>query len=140
MARMTSKAQQAAYEAAEQFRDRCLKGETSLLFPQRTVWTLDTLTRFHDNFVKKPDQSDRKFMEKFEAQVRLGGPEVALAAADALAFYFLFPDNVKADTKWKQLQQVLGWDRQQLSDNHPIRLALEGGIGGCGTGYSLRSR
>lgn len=75
--------------AVEQWRDRCLLEDGSLIFEGETVWTTENLTRLYDNVVGSPLVDNRSFIEKFRDQ--LGGErQLVLLGAEIVAVYYLF--------------------------------------------------
>jgi 5-methylcytosine-specific restriction protein B len=104
------------YEAAAAFRDRCLSGNTSLLWPTVSVWTPPNLENLWDAFWGHPDTGEGTFFEKWEKQLAGCGPDVHRLAADAIAFYSLFPSNISAETKLDYINRVVSW---KLGDQRP---------------------
>jgi 5-methylcytosine-specific restriction protein B len=126
------------YEAAEAFRNRCLRTDGSLFLADSAVWSAANLGTLKKAFVDTPDESERTFEEKFEDQVKPGGQPVIRLAAEALAVYFLFPRNVTGRRKRELVNKVLSWGGDSLPEDHLVSRAFDCGIGGCGQGYSTR--
>jgi 5-methylcytosine-specific restriction enzyme B len=92
MALMATMQRQAIQEAVDQWRDRCLVGDGSLLFEGEQVWTHDNLVRLYGNVIGDPRTDARTFMEKFREQ--LGEDRgLVLLGAEALAVYYLIADG-----------------------------------------------
>jgi hypothetical protein len=99
----------AVYAAAALFRDRCLKLGTSLLWPDQTAWTVENIDELLDAFIANPDEGAGTFLEKWRTQLASKPADVHCVAADALTFYFLFPDNISASAKLSQIDTVASW-------------------------------
>lgn len=127
-----------AYQVAETFRSDCLERDGSLLFPGTAVWTLANLEKLHEHFVDNPDETDRRFLEKFEEQLRPVGPDVIRLAAEVMAVYYLFSDSVLGRTKRHQIETVLGWGKLSVAPDTAIWAAFERGIGGTGQAFNQR--
>lgn len=138
MARFSERDTTLIYQAAEGFRDGCLRKNGSLLFDSDQVWTSANLATLHQVFVKTPDEGDRSFMEKFKDQLKPAGQGVIRLGAEALAFYFLFPSNVGGRQKRKLVEEVLSWSNDKLSEDHLVARAFDTGIGSGGQGYNTR--
>src|SRR5438105_4335819 len=83
------------YEAAQQFRSRCLEAGTSLLWPEeRSIWTPENLTSLWDALVGGAIEGPGTFLDKLKSQLEAQPVPVHRLAADALTFYYLFPSNV----------------------------------------------
>ncbi|MEX2182507.1 MAG: hypothetical protein WD771_10725 [Gemmatimonadaceae bacterium] len=120
------------------FRDRCLKGSGSLLFPSDDCWTIENLQRVWTLFVENPDLSDRSFYEKIQDQLGAAPEGARRVAVDAIAFYFLFPDTITASKKFERLTELIaGLGIESGADLSAVRRAFDAnGIGGPGTYYS----
>ena len=126
------------YKAAEMFRHECLELDGSLIFPGTALWTLPNLEKLHAHFVDKPDESDRRFLEKFEEQLRPAGPDVVRLAAEVIAIYYLFPDTILARTKRAQIETVLNWANIKAPAESVLWDGFERGIGGTGQAFNQR--
>jgi len=71
------------YKVADLFRERCLKEQKSLLWPDKNAWTLDHLDALWDAFIGHPDEGKRSFMEKWRDQLAGLPPDVHRVAVDA---------------------------------------------------------
>lgn len=128
------------YQAARDFRDKCLLHDGSLLFDDgASVWNMGALERIHRAFVATPDEGDRTFTDKFRDQVKSAGKNAERLAAELLSVYFLFPSNVGAVRKRELVNEVLGWgDSPPLLETHLVSAAFSSGIGSGGQGYNTR--
>jgi len=126
------------YQAADDFRERCLLQDGSLIFDGANVWRSDILDRIHKAFVGNPDEGDRSFIEKFKDQIGTAGDEVIRLAAELLCVYFLFPSNVGGTRKRQLVNEILSWAGDNLPENHLVSSAFSTGIGSGGQGYNTR--
>lgn len=138
MARFSEQDTSLIYQAADLFRDQCLRKHGSMLFNSDQVWTPDNLSTLHKAFVEAPDEGDRKFMEKFKDQLKSAGQGTVRLAAESLAFYFLFPSNIGGQHKRNLVGEILGWSNDQLDKDHSVARAFDVGIGSGGQGYNTR--
>jgi len=126
------------YQAAADFRTKCLLQDGSLLFDGASVWRPDALDRIHKVFVATPDEGDRTFIDKFRDQIGQAGQDVIRLAAEILCVYFLFPSSVGGARKRQIVNEVLGWARDTLPEPHVVSGAFANGIGSGGQGYNTR--
>src|ERR1039457_5714001 len=99
----------AIYRTASLFSERAVESGTSLLWPDRNAWTVENIDELLDAFITNPDEGSGTFLEKWHAQLASRSEDVHCVAADVLTFYFLFPDNIGADTKLTQIDTVASW-------------------------------
>lgn len=97
------------YRVANEFRERCLLKQRSLLWPDHAAWTVQNLRSFKAAFIDRPDTSDRPFLEKFRDQLADQSEDVHRIAADLVAFYWLVPTNVTAQKKLKDVATINSW-------------------------------
>lgn len=129
MARRTGR--DAIYDAADTFRVRCLTGRKSLLWPDRVVWTPETIDRLIAAYIDRPDETSRPFLDKWHDQLLDQPDDVHRLAADVLAFYYLFPTNVGANTKLQRIKTLLNW---RLQDDQPDLALIEAAFAATGLG------
>jgi hypothetical protein len=131
---------QAVYEVADRFRDRCLALETSLLWPDHRAWTPDTIDALWDAFMGHPDAGEDSFLEKWDKQLADQPLDVHRVAADAIAFYYLFPGQIGPAAKLHAVQQVINWklaDEGEPQDLPLLEEAFKYGIGHGGMYYAV---
>lgn len=123
-----------------QWRQRCLLNEGSLLFDGEKVWTVENLTRLHDNVVGSPLADSRSFIEKFQVQLGTDRQLVLLGAEAMVAYYlFVWRGGVGPRTKRARVNEILGWAGESLAEDSDVWRALgEDGIGHPGQFYLLR--
>ena len=130
---------EAIYEVAQSFRDRCIKSDQSLLWPENRPWTAESMRRLWIAFKDNPDVSEQTFYQKWKGQLANEAKDVHMIAADLVAFYYLFPQDIKKGTKLERLKTVIGW---KLSSEQPnlasVERAFDSSIGTTGRVYLNR--
>lgn len=132
-------------KAVAVWKERCLLGDGSLLFPGSSVWTKAAVDHLYERYVADPkeDKGDkRSFDEKLEEQLAGADPEVIRLMAEMILVYSLFVGwQVRPETQREQIRTVLGRsgtdgdaDAETLSE-HIAWKALDGAIGNPGGGY-----
>src|ERR1051326_3423487 len=126
------------YEAAERYRRTCFTTGHSLLWPEREAWKATTLRQLWEAIVGHPDDGERNFEEKLRDQLAALSDDANRVAAEAVAFYYLFPSRVSPETKRENVQKVISWRFSSSPPNTEVleRAFTAGGIGGTGTYYS----
>ncbi len=120
-----------AYEVADEFRQRCLGGGRSLLWPDDPVWSSSNLEEFWEAFIGNPDTSSDSFFVKLERQLSGCSPDVHKIAADVFTIYELpmYSGAMGVSTKLKNLRTILDWKlSEQIPDLSKIEPALAAGI------------
>lgn len=128
----------AAYELADDFRQRCLGGGRSLLWPDDEVWSSSNLDEFWEAFIGKPDTSGDTFFVKLERQLSDCSPHVHKIAVDVFTIYELplYSGAMGAGTKLKNLRTILDWKlSEQIPDLSKIEPAFAVGPSAPGTYY-----
>jgi 5-methylcytosine-specific restriction protein B len=129
----------AIYEVADLFRANCLTTGTSLLWPDHRAWTVETIDALLEAFIGRLDEGKESFFEKWRKQLADQSSDVHRVAADALAFFYLFPDQITGDTKIRNVRTVLGWKLGDEGDPAAwprIEAAFRRGVGGTGPFYT----
>jgi MoxR-like ATPase len=127
---------EAIYEAADQFRQRCLVERHSLLWPQHRVWTTANISSLWDAFIGHPDTSRRTFFEKWRDQLADQPEAIHRIAADTIAFYHLFPSNVGHETKIADVRRVISWKLDRDQPNFELlERAYSSSVGSPGMHY-----
>jgi 5-methylcytosine-specific restriction protein B len=110
------------YEAARDFAQRCLLGDTSLLWPERTAWTAANVAEVKRRLVDSPVLSGGSFDDKLLEQMRGASAEHWIIIADVSYVYYL-PSiiSIKLATK----QQKINWAISQASLPPPPASAWE---------------
>ncbi len=97
------------YQAAERFRECCLATGRSFLWPERLVWTPQTIAALRTAFLDHPDEGMGTFFEKWQAQLADEPEDVHRLAADVMAFYHLYPSNIGGQTKLASIEKIISW-------------------------------
>ncbi len=136
MARLQSS--EVLYEAAEKFRENCLLGKRSFLWPDKTPWTTEVLEDIRRRMVEA-EILDRKksFMEKLAIQTEGASPEVFMVLADIFYIYSLPAINIYFPTKKGWIQTIADLGRLILpNEDDPIWDALSKGVINIGIKYN----
>lgn len=124
----------------EEWRERCLIGDGSLLYPDEGLWTAENLRAAYSNIAEHPLLDARSFMEKLKDQVG-GETQLTLLGAELLIVYYLFAwvGSIGSERKRSRVNEVLGWADRELSEESEAWQALgEEGIGHPGQYFLLR--
>lgn len=128
------------YSLAEQFRERCVVDDRSLLWPSHQAWTLENLDRLWTAFMDNPNEGSSSFFEKWQIQLANESDDVHRIAADLIALYYLFPSNIGPDAKMSRVGEVMNWKlADQIVDSNILDLEAgvrAGGLGHAGISYS----
>jgi len=124
------------YDAADLFRERCLRRNASLFSDDGRVWTVDAL-RTVDERVARPDLGSGTWIDKLVAQLEdLTAEEIQLGAE--LLYVLLLPQSdTHAPTKRDHLGRILGLLPNQLSTPERLDAAFDvGGVANFSTAKS----
>ena len=137
MARLTNKKDfSPVLGAAREWIDRCLIGDHSIL-GSRQLWTGPLIQEVHKAFVQNPDLGKDDFMTKLKGQMSGASPAGKQLMAEMLWALLLFPSNINADTKLRQVQEIWALSGEQLSEDLPLLSdSVLDGIGSGGPGYN----
>src|SRR5579885_2818799 len=100
------------YAAAARFRELCLSGESSYLYPGQQIWTEATLKgALAALSAREAAPEGSSFVERLKAQLSEAEAGINVAIADSMVFYYMFPssDVVKTSTKLHRVREVLSW-------------------------------
>lgn len=137
MSRVTEQDSSQIFAAAENWRDQCLIQGGSLLWPDRPLWTKDTLERFKSCFIDQPDTAtDKNFEQKFKEQLAPQSEDVTRLGCELLFVYFLFPTGVTQGRKIRVIQEVAGWKNIPIDAAAKPFSAFWSGIGNPGLVYN----
>ena len=121
MARIADEDPSRIFAKVEEWRDVCLVGGRSLLWPESDIWCPGNLRQFKACFIDRPDTSkDKNFEQKFKAELAPEGEDVTRLACELLFVYFLFPTSVGRNRKTGLIREVAG-GRLSRSTNMPRR-------------------
>jgi len=122
--------------AIDMWKEKCFVGDGSIL-SDMSIWTLDALNELKVGFVDKPDESDRKYFDKLQDQLKPLSPQAKGLMAEIHWLLFAIQTNIKPTTKIEQVQRV--WNMSGLELSSP-NIAFEEqaltGIVNTGTAYN----
>src|SRR5687768_11473737 len=97
------------FVAMEHIRETALVRFNSLFTPERKLWNLHNLQRFHALFVERFDEGEGTFLEKFRKQLDGADDATYQLAAELLYVQQFFTTLTGADKKIENVQTVLSW-------------------------------
>src|SRR5260370_6192363 len=107
MARLQGHVQE-TFVAMDHIRDTALKSFDSLFTPERRLWTLHNLQRFHVLFVEGFDEGPGTFLEKFRKQLQEANDDVLQLAAELLYVQQFFTTVTCPAKTIENVRTVLG--------------------------------
>ncbi|MEZ4500953.1 MAG: hypothetical protein R2839_12975, partial [Thermomicrobiales bacterium] len=128
---------EAVYDVANQWRERCLESDRSLLWPdlEEPTWTVENIESLLDAFIGNPDQGKESFTAKWKRQLEDQSMAVHRVAKDVMAVYQLFPSNVTAGKKESAVLEVSSWKTGPPQAGEITTRAFQKGIGNPGIFY-----
>ena len=128
--RKTHEGAEAVYAAAQKWVDCALRADNSLFTPGTPIWTPEWLGVLRERFLDQPDVAGDDFMQKLERQLAGSPPEVYQLAAEALYVHFLmvWRTTMGGDAKETQVNEVLGWSKQDITIPDDLVAGLTPGI------------
>jgi len=122
--------------AAEQWIRTCLIEDRSLFLPD-SLWTPAFVDNVYLAFVEHPDFGEDDFMTKLKGQMKNEHPPSQQLMAEILWALLLFPSNIKAGTKRRQVHDIWALSGHRLADDHPLLSDdVLFGIGSGGPGFN----
>src|SRR4051794_21871961 len=97
------------YAAMRRIRETALVRFDSLFTPDRRLWGLQNLRRFHTLFVERFDEGEGTFLEKFRKQLEGADDDVFQLAAELLYVQQFFTSLTGPEKKLDNVRTVLGW-------------------------------
>ncbi|ARK79247.1 hypothetical protein BOC40_01480 [Burkholderia pseudomallei] len=126
------------FDAAEQFKQRCLLDQRSLLLDDLSIWTTDHFNALIHNFVEQPDTGNRRFYEKLADQMAACAPLDVALMTEVFWIVQLAPTNLRAPTKLASLQRI--WSIKPPEsfpvDSPFLQSEVLSGLGSAGPGYN----
>jgi 5-methylcytosine-specific restriction protein B len=129
----------AVFEAATQFKDRCLLNQQGLLLDSPGVWSSAHFETLVDQYVRRPDDSESGFYDKLHGQLsKCSATEVALMA-ELFWIVQLPTTNLAAPYKRSRIEWIWNANPPAVFPlNSPFLTdAVLSGLGSGGTGYNL---
>lgn len=122
------------YDAFQLFEDRCLIDDTSLLWPEKIIWTLENLNELQRRLYNTDPGKGYSFQEKFEIQLKDANSEIWGLFADLYYVYALPSLSLKYSSKREFIEWATSYSNFSLPpDDDPIWNPLRSGF--CHTGY-----
>lgn len=122
--------------AADNWMAACLIDDGSIFSDER-LWSAQTIDEVHKAFVEHPDFGADSFITKLKGQMRQSWPTAQRLLAEMLWALLLFPSNMKAATKRKQVREMWSLSGSQLPDDMPaLSDSVLQGIGSGGPGFN----
>jgi len=103
---------QKSYEVFEEFMDRCLKNDYSLIWPDKKVWTLDNLDKIKRNFIDRSIEGKGNFFENIYQQFSDLNDDCWRILADSFFVYTLPSTYMSPEKKYEYIKKVS--DKRQL--------------------------
>ena len=126
------------FEAADQFKRRCLLDQKSLLLDGQTLWTTEHFQALVDKYVRQPDVGDGGFYDKLAGQLATCQPLDVALMAEVFWIVELGPNNLGGGTMINRLKRI--WDIKPAApfpEQSPfLAEAVLRGLGSAGTGYN----
>jgi 5-methylcytosine-specific restriction protein B len=136
MALYTEKDRQPIDAVVARWREECLIGDSSLLFPENEVWTAANAQELVTAINEAQLEDERTFEAKLTTQldgVSVGGRRMM---AEVIAIYLLFAVNVGGVRKRELVSFVLEMSEDAFPAESDVSRAFETGIGGAGQAYN----
>jgi len=125
------------FQAADEWRDQCLIGGKSLLWPDHEVWSVANLRQFKACFIDRPDVAkDKNFEQKFKAQLAAENEDVTKLACELLFVYFLYSTGVRRPRKTGLIREVASWKNIEVDEKDHRFDCFNHGIGNPGLVYN----
>ena len=132
----------ALYDAVAQFRDRCLRELTSVFLDADDplalkVWTEASAEELIHEFIDKPDEGHRTFIEKLRDQLTDASPASLQLLVELTWLHLVISIQLKPETKKKLLAAIAAIGDASTPTGSYLA-ALDDGIVRTGTSYSTR--
>ncbi len=102
--------------AMDHIRETALVRFDSLFAPERKLWSLQNLRRFHAMFVERFDEGEGSFLAKFRKQLEGADDDVLQLAAELLYVQQFFTSLTGPARKLENVTTVLNWC------THPLKI------------------
>ncbi|MBI4018469.1 MAG: hypothetical protein HY368_02570 [Candidatus Aenigmarchaeota archaeon] len=123
-------------DAAVHWLKACLIEDRSI-FSKESLWTTKLADEVYHAFVEHPDFGDDDFLTKLKGQMKSASPQARQLMAEMLWALLLFPSNIRAKTKRRQVREIWALSGKQLAEDHPLLGDnVLFGIGSGGQGFN----
>jgi hypothetical protein len=120
------------YTYTQEWKERCLLQDMSILWPEEPIWTLDNLRALKTAFIDQPDESQRNFQEKLYDQLREQPSAVYKLIIEIHCLYDLFPRN----RNLQNIEKIASWGGIEVPRKKWLTEVLQLGIGNTGTYFN----
>ncbi|WP_157591749.1 McrB family protein [Solirubrobacter soli] len=120
--------------------ERCLVEDGSLLFDDRSFWTVDALLELQERLEQPSDSDESRFGTRLASQLSDASDDVRWLAGEAIAVYAMPAFRImKAPKKAELVRRALGHLDPTSAPHWPeLRAAFEQGYGHPGARYNAR--
>jgi len=126
------------FDAAQQFKQRCLIEQKSLLLDDQLLWTEEHFKALIANYVQQPDVGEGGFYDKLAGQLATCQPLDVALMTEVFWIVQLAPTNLLSQTKVKTLERI--WNMKPAGTfpaNSPfLQHDVLSGLGSAGPGYN----
>jgi hypothetical protein len=98
-----------SFLALDRIRDTALIRANSLFTPEKQLWSLQNLKRFHALFVERFDDGEGSFLEKWRKQLEGADDDIYQLAAELLYVQQFFTTLLSAEKKLENVRAALSW-------------------------------
>lgn len=125
------------FAAAAQWRDRCLIGDGSILFPGAELWTASTIAEVRSGFSDGREEGADSFLVKLGRQLTGASDAARELAAELLWILLLFPSKIGAEKKRENIEEILSWRTERRPPDHQfLSDEVMSGLGSAGTAFN----
>ena len=125
----------ATLNAARLWIDTCLIEDGSV-FGSKQLWVPDLVQEVKRAFVEHPDAGEGDFWSKLKGQMATASASSQQLMAEMMWALLLFPSNVKAETKRRQVREAWALSGEQLDEGLPLlQESVLSCIGSGGQGF-----
>ncbi len=124
----------------EVWTERCLIESGSLLFDDRSLWTISQLEDFRQRFLENPLYgTEENFGQKLSTQLETASEDVRWLVCELVAVYFLFARGaIGGPTKRATLEAIIAPLGADKPTHWPVLAeTMDEGIGNPGVGYNI---
>jgi 5-methylcytosine-specific restriction protein B len=126
------------FDAADEFKQRCLLDQQSMLLDNQILWTAEHFQALIDSYVKQPDVGDGGFYDKLASQLATCQALDVALMTEVFWIVQLAPTNLRAPTKAKTLERI--WNMKAAApfpaDSPFLATPVLSGLGSAGPGYN----
>lgn len=127
------------FDAADEFKQRCLLNQESLFLDGQTLWTTEHFQALIDNYVKQPDLGDGGFYDKLASQLATCQALDVALMAEVFWIVNLGPTNLDATAKLDRVKLI--WNLKPVQafpvQSPFVETPVLAGLGSGGPGYNM---